>query len=229
MSTLEKLTKGKARKPREGLTEQEEAYCRVYVLNGGNGAEAIAEAMPHTRAWSPQRRAVRSSQLKAQSKISERIAALTAIVRQKADGAFAMKAEEVIAHLTMLATGTLRDFIQVDEAGRPTITLKDATATQMYALNEVTIEDIETGKRTGTRTKIKLGDRIAALRLLGQHHQLFGERVEHQHEHHLLLEHAARDLDNKLALLISRRAEERRESVEEAEVIEVRAAARPAV
>jgi len=74
------------------MTKLQQAYCEVYVLNGGGGAETIAEAMPCTRTWSPQRRAVRSSQLQAHRKIRERVADLTAIVRQKADGAFAMKA-----------------------------------------------------------------------------------------------------------------------------------------
>jgi hypothetical protein len=86
----------------------------------------------------------------------------------------------------------------------------------MYVLSEVVIDDIVSGTRQGTRTKIRLSDRIAALRLLGQYHQPFDERVEHQHSHHLLIEHAARDLDNKLALLTSRRAEK----IEDAQVVE---------
>jgi hypothetical protein len=92
----------------------------------------------------------------------------------------------------------------------------------MYAIHSIVVEDIVAGPRQGVRTKIKLADRTAALRLLGQHHQLFSERVEHQHQHHVLIEHAARELDDRLALLTARRAEEpKKAGAEGAEIVEV--------
>ena len=47
----------------------------------------------------------------------------------------------------------------------------------MYALNECSIDDIETKLGRGKRTKIKLADRIAALKLLGQLHGMFKQDV----------------------------------------------------
>jgi hypothetical protein len=43
----------------------------------------------------------------------------------------------------------------------------------MYALQECSVDDIETKRGRGNRTKIKLTDRIAALELLGQLHGMF--------------------------------------------------------
>jgi hypothetical protein len=150
---------------------------------------------------------VRASQLLATPKVRLRVEELEGIAREKANAAFALKAEDVIHRLTLLANGTVGDFLELDERGQPTIMLKGAMREQLYAVNEVTVEDIESGKRTGKRTKLKLGDRLGALRLLGQHHGLFSERMEHQHEHHVLIEHAARELGQRIALLSSRARE----------------------
>jgi hypothetical protein len=214
--------KKQPRRPRAGLTTRQQRFCENYVLNK-NGAEAVAATWQHTRKWKPQTRAEKAYKLLARDQIKARVAELEEIAKAKLNTSFAMTAEAVIGRLTLLASGSVRDFLELDERGQPTIVLKDATAEQLYAVNEVVVEDIDSGRRTGKRTRLRLGDRIAALRLLGQHHQLFSERVEHQHQHHLLLEHAARDLDNKLALLTSRRAEERNEAqkVEDAQVVEV--------
>jgi hypothetical protein len=66
-------------------------------------------------------------------------------------------------------------------------------------------------------------DKRSALRDLGHRPGLFKDNVQHMHQHHLMLEHAARDLDDKLALLISRRAEEhgKAQKVEGAQVVEM--------
>jgi hypothetical protein len=50
---------------------------------------------------------------------------------------------------------------------------------------------------------VKLGDRVKALQLLGQHLGLFTERHRHRHEH-AVIEGAARKFDARLALLTSR-------------------------
>jgi hypothetical protein len=182
-SKSSKASKGKRKQPRTGISKPEEAYCRAYVLNGGNGAEALFEAMPHTRKWTPHRRAVRSSKLQAKGKIRERVAELTQIVRRKANEAFAMTAEETIARLTMLARGTLRDFVRVDEEGRLVSSLANVTDEQAYCLQEVMIEDIvdEPGARHG-------GVDLAHARLwvkrlknsLSVEHPIAGDELRHQ-------------------------------------------------
>jgi phage terminase small subunit len=202
------------RKSRAGLTAQEQRFCNNFVLMK-NGSEAVATTWPNTRRWKPQTRAEKAYKLLRRSQIKARVAELEAIARSKLNTAFALTAEQVIGRLTLLASGTVRDFIELDEKGQPTIVLKGATAEQLYAVNEVTVEDIDSGHRQSKRTRLKLGDRIAALRLLGQHHQLFTERVEHQHEHVVVIENAARELQQRIALLTSRA----QEPVADAEIV----------
>ena len=43
----------------------------------------------------------------------------------------------------------------------------------MYALNECSVDDIETKRGRGKRSKIKLTDRISAMKLIGQQHGMF--------------------------------------------------------
>ena len=47
-----------------------------------------------------------------------------------------MSAEEIIARLTALARGSIRNFVQLDALGQPTICLKGASDGQLYALSD---------------------------------------------------------------------------------------------
>ena len=84
-----------------------------------------------------------------------------------------MLAEEVLYRLTLIGRASIADYMQLDKTGQPTIAFASATPAQMYALQECSVDDIETKRGRGKRTKIKLADRIAALKLLGQLHGMF--------------------------------------------------------
>jgi phage terminase small subunit len=198
---------GKKQHPRAALTRRQEAFCQEYALHR-NASEAYRRSYPGSRKWKPAALYSRASRLLGDAKVNARVAELEAIAREKANAAFALKAEDVIHRLALLASGTVRDFLELDERGQPTIVLKGATAAQLYAVNEITVEDIDSGRRQGKRTRLKLGDRIAALRLLGQHYGLFNDRIEHRHEHVHLIEHAARELHDRVALLTTRARQE---------------------
>ncbi len=159
--------------PRGGLNTAEQRFCEAYVTNGNNGAEAVATAWPHTCKWKPQTRAEKGSKLLALDKITARVSELAEIMRQKANAEFAMTAEEVLFRLALIARANLRNYMEIDANGAPTIAFKAADEGQFYALNEVSVEDIVSGQRQGKRTKVKLPDRISALKLLGQQHGMF--------------------------------------------------------
>ena len=161
------------RVPRNVLSEQEDQYCQACVLNGGNGSEAVAKAWPHSTKWTAQARAEKSAKLQRKDKIQARIAELQEVAKQKANEDFAMSAEELLYRLTLIARASIADYMQLDNAGQPTIAFDQASPAQMYALNECSVDDIETKRGRGKRTKIRLADRIAALKLLGQLHGLF--------------------------------------------------------
>src|SRR5258705_5373888 len=95
------MKKAYRRVPRNVLSEQEDKYCQAWVLNGGNGSEAIAKAWPHTTKWTAQARAEKSAKLQRKDKIQARIAELQEVAKQKANENFAMLAEEVLYRLTL--------------------------------------------------------------------------------------------------------------------------------
>jgi hypothetical protein len=163
--------------PRNVLSEHEDQYCQAWVLNGGNGSEAIAKAWPHTTKWSAQARAEKSAKLQRKDKIQARIAELQEVAKQKANEDFAMSAQELLCRLTLIGRANIADYMQLDKTGQPTIAFATATPAQMYALNECSIDDIETKRGRGKRTKIKLTDRISAMKLIGQQHGMFKSKT----------------------------------------------------
>jgi hypothetical protein len=161
------------RVPRNVLSEQEDQYCQACVLNGGNGSEAVAKAWPHTTKWKAQARAEKSAKLQRKDKIRARIAELQEVAKQKANEVFCMSAEELLYRLTLIGRASIADYMQLDKIGQLTIAFDSATPAQMYALQECSVDDIETRRGRGKRTKIKLTDRISALKLIGQQHGMF--------------------------------------------------------
>jgi len=105
--------------------------------------------------------------------LQTRVAELQEVAKQKANDDFAMSAEELLYRLTLIGRASIADYMQLDKTGQPTIAFDRATPAQMYALNECSVDDIETKRGRGKRTKIKLTDRISALKLIGQQHGMF--------------------------------------------------------
>jgi hypothetical protein len=166
--------KPRKRVPRNKISREEEAYCQAFATNGGKGAEAVFDAFPHTRKWIPQRRAEKSAKLQTRDKIKTRLAALEQIVKQAADSDFVMSSAEILARLSAMGRANLKDYMRIGEEGQPTIAFGETSEAQFYALNEVSVEDIDTGPRKGKRTKIKMADRINAMKLIGmQVHGMF--------------------------------------------------------
>jgi len=167
------MKKSYTRVPRNMLSEDEDNYCQAWVLNGGNGSGAVATAWPHTTKWTAQARAEKSAKLQRRDKIQARIAELREVAKQKANEEFVMSVEELLYRLTLIGRASIADYMQLDKTGQPTIAFDRVTPAQMYALNECSVDDIETKRGRGKRTKIKLTDRISAMKLIGQQHGMF--------------------------------------------------------
>lgn len=161
------------RQPATTLSKQEEDFCQAYASNGNKGAEAVRAAWPGTKKWKPQSCAVKSSKLLAMPKIQERFKELAAIVAKEANAKFSITQEEIIYRLVQMARGNLRHYVDIGPDGQPTVSLKNVTEEQWYALNELSIEDIVNGPNKGKRTKVKMVDRQAALAKLGQNLGMF--------------------------------------------------------
>ena len=85
---------------------------------------------------------------------------------------------EICWRLALLGRANIKNYLDVDpETGQPTVAFKGTGDSHFYALDHVTVEDVETKRGRGIRTRIKLADRVAALRLLGMTHGMFKQDV----------------------------------------------------
>jgi phage terminase small subunit len=194
-----KKSKG-ARGPRKYLTKEEKTYCEAYAKNGGMGAEALFEAMPNTRAWTPQRRAERSYKLQKKDQIRARIAELVGRVQAIANNKFDISAARVLQELAAIAFANAEDYYRwgsieqpvLTKKGDPVLNTEGQPLTEVVSFVHIRPSDeltriqkaaIVGAEQSFTRTgdaviSVKMADKRAALRDLGQHLGLFKLGIE---------------------------------------------------
>jgi phage terminase small subunit len=116
--------------------------------------------------------------------VSRRIEELVATEREhqkqalaEAMGRYQVTAERVIGELARIGFANIRDLIEIDADGEPRVNLVAIPRDEAAALQELTVEQVRAGRvgktQRGTRVKIKLADKRAALVDLGRHLGLF--------------------------------------------------------
>lgn len=171
-----------------------EAVAQAYIADRERiGWRAYQSVYPR----SSQRAAVTSwSALLDNPDFSARLAELAEAAAQGA----VMTANEVLAELTKIARANMADYMRVGPGGDPVLDFGQLTRDQAAALQEVTVEDFLDARagagevledqahggalkrshgREVRRVKFKLASKIDALGLLGKHHRLYIDRVEH--------------------------------------------------
>jgi hypothetical protein len=77
------------------------------------------------------------------------------------------------------------DYMRIGPAGDPALDWSRLRRDQAAALIEVTVEDFMGGRgkdaRQVRRVRFKLASKIDAIELLGKHHKLYIDRVEHEY------------------------------------------------
>jgi hypothetical protein len=131
-------------------------------------------------------------------KIAE-FAACVADLAQQAVGAKVMSAQEVLEELSTIGRANMRHYGRLGMSGDVTADMESMPAELTAAISEITVdtygepgdvvETLEdqahggklkrTSKREVKRVKLKLHSKTTALDLLGRHHKLYVERVEH--------------------------------------------------
>lgn len=125
--------------------------------------------------------AVGFSRLLTDANFAARVAGLH---EQAAQGAV-MTATEVLEELSKLGRSNMQHFVSVgaDDTGEVIRSLRDLPPEHAAAIQEMTIETYTEGggedARPVKRVKLKLVAKTPALDLLGKHHKLFVDRVEH--------------------------------------------------
>ncbi len=91
------------------LTDKEEAFCKAYVLNGGNQTEAWRVANPKSRA-KPETQHVKASIMYAQDKVKVRIEQLKAAMSEKAAKKFEITVEQRLKWLKEITEAGLAHY-----------------------------------------------------------------------------------------------------------------------
>lgn len=198
---------GGKRGPREVVSPQEDKFCQHYATYG-NGSDAIRHAYPEWRGKDIQHIAVKASKLLAMSKMKVRIIKYQAQLANIAEKKFEITAEKVLQELAAIAFQNSEDYFEwgafdrqvwkknketgrsepvVDDKGQPVVESvqyvrakpsAELTRTQKAAV----LSASETVTKTGDRVmELKMGDKLGALKALGQHLGLFKERVAVEH------------------------------------------------
>jgi hypothetical protein len=111
---------------------------------------------------------------------SARIAELAEAAAQGA----VMAAREVLMELSRIGRANMADFVRAFfGCGDPVAVVDQLTPAQTAALAEVTVEQFMDCRgehaREVRRIRFKLVNKIDALELLGKHHKLYTDRIEH--------------------------------------------------
>jgi phage terminase small subunit len=140
------------------------AYAKVYPKSSRRAAET---------SW---------SEFLKKPEFSARIAELAEQAAQVA----VMTAHEVLVELSRIGRANMADFVRAFfGCGDPVAAVEQLTPAQTAALAEVTVEQFMDGRgehaREVRRIRFKLVSKIDALELLGKHHKLYADRVEHEY------------------------------------------------
>jgi phage terminase small subunit len=97
-----------------------------------------------------------------------------------------MAAREVLEELSKIGRANMADLVRAFfGCGDPAAAVDQLTPAQTAALAEVTVEEFMDGRsdeaRQVRRVRFKLASKIDALELLGKHHKLYTDRVEHEY------------------------------------------------
>lgn len=158
------------------LTPKERLFVAEYLvtLNGADayckaGYKASTKAAASSAAW----------KLLRKPHIAAAVAAGQAKKLEKAE----VTADRVLAELAKIGFGSMRQFVTIDADGQPQINLSHTPNDDLDALSDVQTETVLERSGTGEdgrpeynsirKTKIKLHDKLGALKLLADHTNLF--------------------------------------------------------
>lgn len=185
-----KPRKSRGRKDRSplDLTDFQTRFVAEYLVDLC-GADAARRA--GSKAKEPKKIA---DGLFANPKVAKAVADAMAARAQRVE----LNADMIVAELKKIAFANVSKYIYVNAKGQAEVNLSKMTVEDAAVINEIRVEDIDSGRRTGRRTIFKLHDKIAALQLLGKHLGMFVDKSKIEHSGAIDIENAARDLELRL-------------------------------
>lgn len=209
--------------PVTGLTDQQEVFCREYLMPQGKDARPFHGTQAALAAgYAPRSAAQQASRLLRSDKIQAYMAVLQAPAIKK----FEVTQERILQELNALAFSNMDDFITRDESGQTWIDLSKCTREQMAALGgfEVIelppfkyVEDGEEQVREVLKVKVKLWDKFPALVKLMERHNLT-KPLEVNVNHKGSIDITSDDLARKVAFMLRQQREKQKAAASAAPV-----------
>ncbi|MBJ7534550.1 terminase small subunit [Rhodomicrobium vannielii ATCC 17100] len=162
---------GAPRRSARGLSARAAAFVREYLIDL-NGAAAAVRA-----GYAPRSAAVAASRLLQSPVVTDAISAAQSERAQRT----AVTADEVVQSLAAIMRANVFDFIRIDVAGKPEVNFGAiANRRDLFAaVSSIDITDIESGRRVGRTTRIRLHDKQAAATTLLRHLGALPMNVHH--------------------------------------------------
>lgn len=187
------------RNPTGNLNAQQEKFCKRYALHK-NGAQAYGEAYPKSLNNTPQYRAEQASRLLVQPNISTRIKRLAEKIAEIAEKKFEITAERVLQEFAAIAFYKADDYFEwgtvevpvytksgdpvCDKNGEqvvehvPKLRIRDSKSLTEDQMKAVLAASMTISKTGDPVLEVKMADKVAALKALGQHLKLFNTGVD---------------------------------------------------
>lgn len=198
------MAKSGPAKTRIGLTAEQEAFCQHYTLHQ-IGAAAYLHAFPKAAKWKPTTVHQHASRLLAQGNIQARLMQLKHKVQEIAEKKFDVTAGRVLQELAAIAFANAEDYFEwgtrdvfkrdrktgnllVDDTGQP-IKIGEEPFLMIKPSKKLTrdlkaaITQVSQGySQSGLATmEVKMGDKLAALKIIGTHLGMFNGKTVVEH------------------------------------------------
>ena len=156
------MAEGEGEKMR-GLTPRQETFCMAYVANGRNATRAAVDS-----GYSEKNAQKIGSQLIVKSRaVQDRIAELSAPILEKLE----ISAERVLDEVAACAFGRADKVFRWGPGGVLIIDMDQVPEEQRAAVAEVS----QTFSESSSTVRLKMHDKLSALKLLGQYLKLWGD------------------------------------------------------
>lgn len=180
----------------ESLTPQQQKFCEHYALTG-NGAESYAKAFKGSDKHDSQYRSEKASKLLAQAKIMAKVSRLRDKALEIVEQKFEITVERIAQEFAAIAFANSDDYVEwgskevevvdkktgevkLDKNGKPVTRhvpytiIKPSASLSKIQKKAVVGADMTVSKEGIPTVAIKMADKLAALKALGQHMEMFG-------------------------------------------------------
>lgn len=191
--------------PETGLTDQQEQFCREYLMPDPKSGKPFNGTQAAIRAgYAPKAARQQASRLLSNVNVQAYLSVLQAPSIKK----FEVTQERIMEEVARVAFSNLFDFVTVDDNGYAYINLSDITREQAAALAQIEVIELPPHgeeEREVLKVKIKMWDKLNALEKLMKRHGLLKEQIEVSGK----VELTSTELARRMAFMLRSAAERR--------------------